>query len=130
MKPIKLALLIDDERVDRRYFKRTILNSSLVEDVLDFAAADEALAHLKANPELRADVIFLDINMPKMNGFEFLDAAIQEFGEDFVEVVVAMITTSLNPADKDRAEAYEVVKEFINKPLTKDHVGRVATYFE
>lgn len=130
MKPIKLALLIDDERVDRRYYKRTIENSNVVDEVIDFAAADEALAHLKANPGLQVDVVFLDINMPRMNGFEFLDAAIQEFGANFVEVVVVMITTSLNPADRDRAEAYDVVKEFISKPLTDDHVRQVATYFE
>ena len=91
--------------------------------------ADEALAHIRANPDLQIDVIFLDINLPRMNGFEFLEAATREISEEFAHVVVVMLTTSLNPDDRERAESFDVVKEFINKPLTVEHVEKVSTYF-
>jgi CheY-like chemotaxis protein len=125
-KPIKLAILIDDNEIDQRHYQRVLAQSDLVGDVMMFTYADEALAHLKANPQLEIDVIFLDINMPRMDGFEFLEAALAEIGDGFARIVVAMLTTSLNPADRERAEAFAVVRDFINKPLTKEHVSHVA----
>ncbi|MEM7022674.1 MAG: hypothetical protein AAF637_08755 [Pseudomonadota bacterium] len=47
-------------------------------DVLTFTFADEALARLKTNPDLEVGVVFLDINMPRVNRFEFLEAAIDQ----------------------------------------------------
>ena len=122
---INLAMLIDDEEIDRRLYKRVIDRSGLVQEVMTFPYADDALAHLKANPDLKIDVIFLDINMPRMNGFEFLEAATAEFGAEFARIVVAMLTTSLSPEDQERARAFDVVKAYINKPLTEDHVAEV-----
>ncbi len=63
--------------------------------------------------------------MPRMNGFEFLEAAAERFGPQFAKVVVIMLTTSLNPGDRQRAEAFEVVREFLNKPLTVEDVIEV-----
>lgn len=125
-KVIKLAILIDDQEIDQRQYKRVLTKSGLIEKIISFPCADEALIFLKENPDLEVDVIFLDINMPRMNGFEFLEAAVTEIGEDFVDVVVVMLTTSLNPADRDRAESFDVVKYFINKPLTIEDVQRIA----
>lgn len=129
-KRIKLAMLIDDDEVDQRIYKRVMDRSGLVDEVMCFTYADEALAHLIANPDLEIDVIFLDINMPRMNGFEFLDAATQEFGSEFARMVVVMLTTSLHPEDERRARDMEVVKEFIRKPLTVEHVEVVARLLE
>lgn len=121
-------MLIDDEDIDRRVYQRVIDKSGLVERTLTFTYADEALAYMKDNPDLDVDVIFLDINMPRMNGFEFLDAVNRDLGPDFAKVVIAMLTTSLNPSDRSRAAEYEIVKEYISKPLTVEHVERVASY--
>lgn len=123
---IGFALLIDDNDIDQRYYQRVMRRSGLVGEVKVFSFADEALAFLAANRDLTIDAIFLDINMPRMNGFEFLEAATDQLGPDFAKVVVAMLTTSLNPADRARAESFEVVKAFINKPLTAQHVQDVA----
>lgn len=126
---IGLALLVDDNRIDQRQYERVIKRSGLIGEVMTFTFADEALAHLKANPDLEVDVIFLDINLPRMNGFEFLEAAVSEIGNGFAKVVVAMLTTSLNPDDRTRAESFDVVKEFINKPLTVEHIEAVSAHF-
>ncbi|WP_424978555.1 response regulator [Leisingera sp. S232] len=129
-KRIKLAIIIDDDEVDQRIYRRVMDRSGLVDNVMCFTYADEALAHLIAHPDLEVDVIFLDINMPRMNGFEFLDAAMQEFGSAFARMVVVMLTTSLHPEDEQRAKGMEVVKEFIRKPLTVEHVAEVAKLLE
>ncbi|MEL6648205.1 MAG: response regulator [Pseudomonadota bacterium] len=123
---IKTAMLIDDEEFDQRQYLRVLQRSGLVETVLQYTYAEDALAHLVAHPELEVDVIFLDINMPRMNGFEFLEEATEKLGADFVKTVVVMLTTSLNPNDRTRAENFDVVRDFINKPLTLAHVERIA----
>ncbi|MFK7994341.1 MAG: response regulator [Granulosicoccus sp.] len=124
-KPIKLALLIDDSEIDQRLYKRVLNKSGLVEEVRGFAYADEALDYLLENPQLEVSVIFLDINMPRMNGFEFLEAASKQLEHDVAKVVVVMLTTSLNPDDENRARSFEAVKDFVSKPLSYEDVQKV-----
>ena len=64
--------------------------------------------------------------MPRMNGLQFLEAASRQLGPGFAKIVVAMLTTSLNPSDQERALEFDAVKEFIHKPLTVEHVQKVA----
>ena len=124
--PIKLALLIDDEEIDQRQYRRVMDKSGLVGEVMTFTYADQALEFMRENPDLNIDVIFLDINMPRMNGFEFLAEAVDKLGKGFAKIVVAMLTTSLNPDDQIRAKGFEVVRDYINKPLSVEDVARVA----
>ena len=126
MSKIKLALLIEDEEIDQRQYMRVIAKSGLIDEVKVFTYADEALNYLVQSPDGAVDVIFLDINLPRMDGFEFLAQATEKLGENFAKIVVAMLTTSLNPDDLWRAKKYRVVREYINKPLQVEHVRNVA----
>lgn len=126
MKRIPIAMIIDDEAFDQKMYRRIIDRSGLVEETLSFSAADLALDYLKANPDKPIDLILLDINMPRMNGFEFLDAATRELGPHFAKACIVMLTTSLDPIDRERASKYEVVRDFLNKPLTLEDLKRLA----
>lgn len=119
---IHRTLLIDDTDIDQKLYQRVIKRSGLVEEVVPFLYADEALEFLKSKTSEKPDLILLDINMPRMNGFEFLEAAANELGDMFAYVVIVMLTTSLNPTDRARATRFEIVRDFINKPLTVDQV--------
>ena len=129
-KRINTVMLVDDEEIDQKTYQRVLKRSGMVEEILIFTYATDALEYLKSNPEQTVDVIFLDINMPRMNGFEFLEAATKELGEAFARMVIVMLTTSIDPKDRKRAEDNPLVRDFLDKPLTIGHVEHVANMLD
>jgi len=113
-------MLIDDNPDDNFFHEREIRKSNLVSKVITMNSGMQALQHLRSKAEPHADLIFLDINMPGMNGWEFLieynqlDRALQGYA------IVMMLTTSQNPDDKAKAEVSGNISEYITKPLTKE----------
>lgn len=119
--PIDTLMLIDDSTFDQMVYQRITVKSGLVGELVQYLDATEALTHLADKKNTMPDVILLDINMPQMNGFEFLEAATKSFGVEFCPIVV-MLSTSLNPIDEERARGFDVVQDFFNKPLTHDQL--------
>lgn len=123
---LRRVLLIDDNSADNFLHRLVLEGTGMVEEVLTFQYAEEALDFLKTNRPTDIALILLDINMPRMNGFEFLEAY-QEAGLDPSRSVIVMLTTSLNPNDMERAHSYSIVKAFLNKPLTEDRFLEVVS---
>lgn len=120
---IETLMLIDDDEFDHILCKRVVEKSGLVKNFVGFYYAEEALSYLKKPNNPKIDIIALDINMPRMDGFEFLSAASTQLGERFSDTVVMMLTTSISPEDKQQTLQYECVKGYFNKPLIKDHLS-------
>ncbi len=119
-------ILIDDEEIDRRIYARVLKRAGLAEDPVGFSYAADALAYLADPAVPPVDLILLDINMPGMNGFEFLEVLTSmEAGTPDTTAVAIMLTTSLNPRDMERATAFPAVKAFLGKPLNSRDVSDV-----
>ncbi|MGP6086391.1 response regulator [Antarctobacter jejuensis] len=122
---IGTLMIIDDNVVDQKLYARLIKRSGRVTTLLEFLMATDALEFL-AKPDCPAiDVILLDINMPRMNGFEFLEAATARFGPGFAKAAVIMLTTSISDQDRKRAAQFDVVRDYFQKPLLLEHLDRI-----
>jgi CheY-like chemotaxis protein len=131
--PLKRILLIDDDPI-ANMISTKIISNNFNFSVLAYANAREALGMLEqwANsaPEIIPDLIFLDINMPQMDGWEFLEEfqKMKDYPEDKCQVI--MLTSSLDRGDIERSKTYKCVKEFISKPLTAEKIKSLAAHVE
>lgn len=133
-KQIQCIMLVDDDPDDNYIHQLVIDEWGHCEAVRVVENGTDALGYLsdaKAPGYIRPEVILLDINMPGMNGFEFLDEYHKLADNLKSHVVVMMLTTSLNPTDAHRAGQFDEVTGYRNKPLTKAMLDDVlAQYFE
>lgn len=118
-------MMIDDSVIEQKIYRRIVERSNIVRCYKQFLDPMEALEYLRSEDCIKADAILLDINMPGMNGFEFLEAATKEFGEDFTRAAVIMLTTSVSEKDMDRAKSFSVVRAYVNKPLKREHLEMI-----
>jgi len=129
MKVINRFILVDDEEANNFYHQIVIGGLFPEANVMSFTDGKSALDYLKnehsdynqENPELKS-AILLDINMPEMNGWEFLDEYEGLEREQRADYVIALVTSSQNPKDVEKAKSYNLVKEYVIKPLTEENL--------
>ena len=121
-KKLNCILLIDDDEPTNYLNKKVIKELDCAENVVVAESGEKALAFLsglKEDNSLRPELVFLDINMPAMNGWEFLEKYQNLPAQQRAEIVIVMLTTSLNPSDYEKSKEYESINDFKNKPLAK-----------
>lgn len=117
--PVQTAFIIDDSEVDLFVQKKFIEMRKFAGQVVTFSSPTHALEVLSTSKE--ADVpglVFLDLNMPLLNGFEFLDRVREISTDVFGLMKVVILTSSNSRADHERAMSFNNVIRFISKPLT------------
>lgn len=124
---IKKLLCIDDDKTTLMLIKMVTEKASFAKDVITALNGREGLEYyhnlLKEPQDKREDypqLIFLDLNMPVMNGWEFLDEFVENIYPQFPDTKVVILSSSANPVDKERAKQYPIIIGYISKPITAD----------
>lgn len=124
---IKKLLCIDDDNTTLMLIKMVTEKASFAKDVITASNGREGLEYyhnlLKGPEDKRKDypqLIFLDLNMPVMNGWEFLDEFVKNILPDVPDTKVVILSSSANPVDKEKAKQYPIIIGYISKPITAD----------
>jgi CheY-like chemotaxis protein len=121
--------IIDDEEIFNFLNTEVIHHIDATSKINEFTSALDAIDFLKesissSDFEL-PDYIFLDVRMPEMNGFEFLDE-IQKLPSDiFSKTKLFMLSSSLDERDVNKALSYSIVKGFLSKPLSEENLKSI-----
>jgi len=119
-------MLVDDSHDDNFIHERAIKQQYLGINIITKTTGEDGLIHLRMTPgnnNLLPDLIFLDINMPGMNGWEFLKEYDQLEKAMQSKAIIIMLTSSKVTEDMDRAKQWSFVSDFITKPLTREKLN-------
>lgn len=131
-KKFNSVMLVDDNEIDNLINQKMIEASSIADHIFTHTGAKGALEFLKNIEKLSTngvglpEVIFLDIDMPLMDGFQFLDEFDKLSDNIKNNVKIIMLTSSINPQDLSTAQKSNYVKKYINKPLTQEVLEKLS----
>ncbi|MDX1315074.1 MAG: response regulator [Eudoraea sp.] len=126
---VKRVCLIDDDHIFVYGAKRLMREVDFFDDLSVFNNGQDALDHFQApnqNTETLPSVIFLDLNMPVMNGWEFLDAFLNIPGISSSEIAIYIMSSSVDPRDLEKIQSHPYIKNYILKPLTTEDLEKLS----
>jgi two-component SAPR family response regulator len=124
----KITCIIDDDKLSIKLMSMLMIKNNFCEEIISFHNPQVALDNLTTNcntPSKLPDIIFLDLNMPILDGWQFLD--------EFIllplkkEISVFIVSSSIDPIDFEMVKKYNMVKNYIVKPITAEKL-KIATY--
>lgn len=125
----KKVMIIDDARIDRYMAEKIIKKYDFSNEVITVESAMDALEFLencRTVPESLPDLIFLDINMPQMSGFDFLDEY-RKFPELIKKkCIIVILSSSMHQDDRQRAMESPYVFTFLSKPINVDKLKELS----
>lgn len=126
MKEKITIMLVDDNRIDLFIHNEFIKQMNIADTILEYSIASEALTFLEQNNESQwPDLILLDIHMPVMNGFDFLEKYSTLLLSNRQKCHIIIVSSSLDVGDKLRAKESEYVLELLEKPLNTEKLKKL-----
>lgn len=122
----KTCLLIDDNYIDNFVTRKILESGNFAEKIIVQQSPGDALLALK-HGVIKPDVIFLDVRMPGMTGFEFLEEYDKLELDEANPVKIFMLSSSLDPTDMNNSLNSRHVAQFIHKPLTYESLEELST---
>ncbi|AOC95723.1 MULTISPECIES: response regulator [Flavobacterium] len=122
---LEQILCIDDDPITLMLCKKVVSKSSFSHEVVTAQNGEEALHHFNVlkytndKARKRPELIFLDLNMPIMGGWEFLDHFTSPDYREFNMVPVIVLSSTIDPEDLAKAKKYPIIVDFLSKPITQ-----------
>jgi CheY-like chemotaxis protein len=116
------VLVIDDDEINNFTIEAMLERTDFVNAYEIQDSGWGALSYLKTADEQKQfpNLIFVDINMPEMDGYEFLERYEHSFWSQHKDTRVYMLSSSISESDKEKALSYTCISEYITKPLSRD----------
>ena len=128
-----IICIIDDDEVYQFSVTRTIKAEKLAKKILVFSDGEEAIQFLinnVANNENVPDVIFLDLNMPIMDGWQFLEEYVRIKPRIGKKITIYMVSSSVDPIDLERARKISELSDYIIKPVSPEKLKDIIEALE
>jgi CheY-like chemotaxis protein len=132
MKKIKTLFMVDDDEIFMFLTQKAVEQTHLVDQIKIFPNGSVAYNFLKSEagrPENLPEIILLDLSMPVMDGWEFLEKYIQLLPKLKRKITIYIMSSSIAPADVEKAKSISAVTDYIIKPVTKDKLTNLLTNY-
>lgn len=129
---LELIMCIDDDPITLMLFKKVVQKAAFANEITNTTNGQEAINLINAinkseNQEKKPQLIFLDLNMPVMDGWEFLDLFNNSNYFSLNNTKVIILTSTIDPEDIQKAKSYPNVIEFLSKPITVEMLNYLNT---
>lgn len=122
----KKVLLIDDSEIDNYINKAVLSKSEFILEIITKTSGTDALQYLEsADKHSFPDIIFLDIRMPGMDGFEFMDQYIKLPKTLTAQCKVFVLSSSIDPIDIEKSNSYKEIEKHLTKPLAHHSIDKL-----
>ena len=125
----KSVLLLDDNDLDNFINQKILEGTLFCNKVYVNTSSVSAIEFIKnlctADKSLLPEVMFVDLNMPVMDGFQFIEGLIKQFPDVFETTKIVILTTSLDPVDQSKAKSISDKIIFLNKPLSEQSLHKI-----
>ena len=125
---IMRVIFIDDDKDLNFLQERMCIRSKFIQHYYISSSGPQTLDYLR-EVDSPPDIIFVDINMPVMDGFEFIEEFERRFLKQFPETVLFVLSSSVRENDKIKAMGYPSVKGFLSKPLLSNQLEEIFHLF-
>jgi len=130
MKKNNSVCIIDDDSIYVYIVKRLMDECNFCDSIIEFENGKEGIEgiiNLNATKKL-PNIIFLDLSMPIMSGWEFLDSFAEAAISNKEDIKIIVMSSSINPNEIEMIKAYPMVTDYIVKPITPSDLEKIATY--